>query len=107
MLLRDSEALQSLVSKECLAAGDYTDTLEHRLVQRIFGQPTEIPLVEISVESDILAGKILCGLIDTLPHGVDFLNCNDLHEEMPLSVSLITRARTYNTDRNAVVAPQI
>src|SRR6218665_1849052 len=69
------------------------------------GQPTEIPLVEISVESDKLSGKILCGLIDTLPHGVDFLIGNDLQEEMPLHVSIVTRARTYTTDRNAVVAP--
>jgi len=72
VLLRDSEALQSLVSKECLAAGDYTDTLEHRLVQGIFGQPTEIPLVDVVIEFDKFSGKILCGLIDTLPHRVYF-----------------------------------
>ena len=29
VLLRDSGALQSLVSKKCLAAGDYVDTLEY------------------------------------------------------------------------------
>ena len=37
VLLRDSGALQSLVSKECLNAGDYVDTLEHRLIQGVFG----------------------------------------------------------------------
>ena len=52
VLLHDSGALQSLVSKECLNAGDYVDTLEYRLIQGILGQPTEIPLVEVSVESD-------------------------------------------------------
>ena len=48
-LLRDSGALQSLVSKECLNAADYIDTLEHRLIPEILGQPTGIPLVEVSV----------------------------------------------------------
>jgi len=61
--------------------------------------------VEVSVESDKLSGKILCGLIENLPHGVDFLIGNDLQEEMPLHVSLVMRALTYNTDRNAVVSP--
>jgi len=105
VLLRDSGALQSLVSKECPNAGDYVDTLEHRLIRGILEQPTEIPLVEVSVESDKLSGKILCGLIENLPRGVDFLIGNDLQEEMPLHVSLVTRTRTFNTDRNAVVTP--
>ena len=105
VLLRDSGALQSLVSKECLDAGDYIDTLEYRLFQGILGQRTEIPLREISIESDKLSGKIFSGLVDTLPHGVDFIIGNDLQEELPLHVSLVTRARTYTRDRNAVVAP--
>ena len=87
-------ALQFLVSKE------------HKLIQEILRQSIEIPLGEISVESDNLSGQILCGLIYTLPHGVDFLIGNDLQEEMPLHVALFTKARTYNTDRNAVVYPQ-
>src|SRR6218665_1189015 len=66
VFLRDSGGLQSLVSKECLNAGDYIDTLDYRLIQRILGQPTEIPLVEVSVESDKLSGKIMCGLVATL-----------------------------------------
>ena len=53
-----------------------------------------------------MSGNILCDLIDNLPHGVDFLIGNDLQEEMPLRVSLVTRTRTYNTDRNAVMSPQ-
>src|SRR6218665_3873672 len=80
VLLRDSGALQSLVSKKCLAAGDYVDTLEYRLIQGILGQPTEVPLVEVRIESDKLSGKILCGLVDNLPHGIDFLIGNDLQE---------------------------
>src|SRR6218665_1151060 len=51
-----------------------------------------------------LSAIILCGLVENLPHGVDFLIGNDLQEELPLHVSLVTRARTYTTDRNAVVA---
>ena len=106
VLLRDSRPLQSLVSKECHNAGDYVDTLGNRLIQGFSGQPTEISRVEVSVEFDKLSGNILCGLIDSLPHGADFRIGNDLQEEMPLHVSLVTRARTYNTDRNAVVKPQ-
>ena len=64
-LLRDSGALQSLVSKKCLAAGDYVDMLEYRLIQGILGQPTEVPLVEVRIESDKLSGTILCGLVET------------------------------------------
>src|SRR6218665_2848545 len=51
-----------------------------------------------------MSGKILCGLVENLPHGVYFLIGNYLQEELPLHVSLVTRARTYTTDRNAVVA---
>src|SRR6218665_908823 len=40
-----SQTLQSLVSKECLAAEDYVDTLEHRLIQKILRKPTETQLV--------------------------------------------------------------
>src|SRR6218665_3161747 len=101
VLLRDSGALQSLVSKKCLAAGDYVDTLEYRLIQGILGQPTEVPLVEVSIESDKLSGTILCGLVENLPHGIDFLIGHDLQEELPLS--LVMRARTYTTVRNAAV----
>src|SRR6218665_315379 len=50
-----------------------------------------------------LSGKSLCGLVENLLLGVDFLIENDLQEELPLHVSLVTRARTYTTDRNAVV----
>src|SRR6218665_3860980 len=61
--------------------------------------------MEVSVEYDKFSGKMLCGLIKYLPHGVDFLIGNDLQKEMPLHVSLVTRARIYTTDRNAVVTP--
>src|SRR6218665_1585730 len=41
--LRDSGSLETLVSKQCFSEGDYIDTSEHRLIQGIFGIPTEIP----------------------------------------------------------------
>src|SRR6218665_2282758 len=104
VLLRDCGALQSFVSKKCLDARDYVDTLEYRLIQGILGQPNEVPLVEAMFESDKLSGQILCGLVDTFPHGIDFLIGNDLQEQLHLHVSLVTRARKYSTDRNAVVA---
>src|SRR6218665_1774825 len=75
--------------KKCLDAGDYLDTLELRLIQGILGQPTDVPLVEVRIESDKLSGIILCGLVDNLPHGIDFLIGNGLQEELPLHVSLV------------------
>src|SRR6218665_3155709 len=61
---RDSGSLQTLASKQCFSEGNYVDTSEHRLIQGIFGIPTEIPLVEIDFQNDRLQGKILCGLVD-------------------------------------------
>ena len=100
MFLRNSGALQFFVSKECLTAGDYNDMLE----QGIFGQPTEIPLVEVNAESDKLSGNIFCGLIDKLPDGLDFLI--GIKEVMPLHVSVVMRARTDTSKRNSVVTSQ-
>ena len=58
--------------------------------------------MEVSVESEKLSGKIRCGLIENLAHGVDFLIGNDLQEEMPLHLSSVMTARTYNTDGSEV-----
>ena len=90
--LRDSGSLQTLASRQCFSEDDYVDTSENRLIQGIFGIPTEIPLVEIDFQNEKLQGKILCGLVDSLPYGVDLLVGNDLEGIMPLTVTVVTRA---------------
>src|SRR6218665_44985 len=103
--LRDSSSLQTLASRETLSGQDYVDTAEHRLIQDIFGIPTEIPLVEIDFQNDKVQGKILCGLVDSLSDGVDILVDNDLPGIMPFTVSVVTLAGTDTTNIQNVVRP--
>ena len=103
VFLRDSGAMQSLISKEYLQKGDYSDMRENRLIQGILGGPTEIPLVEINLENDRVKGKFLCGMVDSLPNGVDILIGNDLQQIMPLQVCVVTRSGTDTTNNHAVV----
>jgi len=103
VFLRDSGAMQSLISKEYLQKGDYSDICENRLIQGVLGGPTEIPLVEINLENDRVKGKFLCGMVDSLPNGVDLLIGNDLQQIMPLQICVVTRSGTDTTNNNAVV----
>ena len=103
VFLRDSGAMQSLISKEYLQKGDYSDMCENRLIQGVLGGPTEIPLVEINLENDRVNGKFLCGMVDSLPNGVDLLVGNDLQQIMPLQICVVTRSGTNTTNNNAVV----
>lgn len=68
--------------------------------------PTEIPLVEIDFQNDKQQGKILCGLVDSLPYGVDNLVGNDLEGIMPLTVSVASRAGTNTSNTKNVVRPE-
>ena len=68
-LLRDTGAMQSLVSRKRFQPFEYVDTSENRLTKGVLGQAAAVPLVEISVRSDQGDGTILCGLINELPQG--------------------------------------
>lgn len=92
--LRDSGALQSLVSKARVKSSEYRDTGESRLVKGIGGLTLEIPLVEIKVDCEFTKGTVLCGLIEELPRGIDVLVGNDLVlDREPLNIGVITRAQ--------------
>src|SRR5688572_240815 len=93
VLLRDSGSLQTLVSRERVGIDEFTDTKENRLIQGVVGDPIEIPLVEINLDSERVKGKVLCGLIDKLPEGVDVLVGNDLADMGPIDISVVTRAQ--------------
>jgi len=62
-------------------------------------------LVEIDFQNDKLQGKILCGLVHSLPYGVELLVGNDLEGIMPLTVTVVTRAGTDTSNTQNVVRP--
>lgn len=92
-LLRDTGALQSLVSKHTLLNDDYVHTGEFRLVRGISGKIVKVPLVELTIKSKPVSDAILCGLVDDLPSGIDGLLGNDLCPGES-SVLAVTRAQT-------------
>jgi len=103
-VLRDTAALQSLIRRSSIPPSFCVDTGEVRLLKGISANPVEVPLVEIHLETEFLNEKILCGLIDDLPTGVDFLLGNDLwFQAHPLpDVSfdaVVTRAQTTAATR--------
>lgn len=51
------------------------------------GRPSEIPLVEIDLENDLIRRRFLCGLVDNLPQDVDILIGNDLPPVLPLQTA--------------------
>jgi transposase InsO family protein len=94
VLLRDTGALQSLVSKQTFAANDYIDTGEHRLIKAITGEILKVPLVKIRLKSKLVNAEVLCGLMRELPSGIDALIGNDLCPNDPVSLLAVTRAQT-------------
>ena len=77
-LLRDTGALQSLVSSLSVSPVDVEDTGERRQIRSICGEVQSVPLVRVELHSTLCSGTLLCGLIDTLPQGIDVLVGNDL-----------------------------
>ena len=77
-ILRDSGELCSLFLKSAASPNFVKDTGEIRLIQGVSGNIIKVPLVEIKLETSLFSETVLCGLIDSLPDGVDFLLGNDL-----------------------------
>ena len=77
-ILRDTAALQSLLSKSCLPPDIFVHTDEVCWIRGISGNIMEIPVVEVWLQSDLCDHLVRVGLVDTLPDGVDFLLGNDL-----------------------------
>lgn len=77
-ILRDTGALQSLLKRSSVPAELIGVTGDVRWIRGDGSSPIEVPLVEINFSSEVLDGPVLCGLIDHLPDGVDFLLDNDL-----------------------------
>ena len=77
-ILRDTAALQSLLSKSCLPPDNFVHADEVCWIRGISGNIMEIPVVEVWLQSDLCDHLVRVGLVDTLPDGVDFLLGNDL-----------------------------
>lgn len=93
--LRDTGALQSLVCSQTIPESDYSFTGEHRLIKGITGEIVSVPLVSITIKGKLRSGTFLCGLVPTLPVGVDLLIGNDLCPNVPpVDVGVVTRSQT-------------
>lgn len=82
--------MQSLLSRERFQPSENVDMCENRLIKGLLCQAIEVPLVEISVQSDQGDGTFLCGLIDTLSHGVHVLIGSDREDLVPIHDGVVT-----------------
>jgi len=88
--LRDTEALQSLVSQQ------------FRLIRGVTSETVSVPLVRVTLQSSLCSGSFLCGLATSLPSGIDMLLGNDLCPSVPADdVAVVTRSQTAVLRREA------
>jgi len=93
-VLRDTGALQSLVSSQWLTDSDYHPTEEVRLIRGITGDIISVPLIEVTLKSALCSGTYLCGLVPTLPPGIAILVGNDMCPDPSVAdVNVVTRAQ--------------
>ena len=78
-ILRDTAALQSLLSSRSVPLDALRQLDDVRWIRGISGNMMEIPLVEVWLESDFCNETVQVCLVDTIPDGVDFLFGNDLY----------------------------
>ena len=69
-ILRDTGALQSLVSSLIVNEHELSFTGEKRLIRGVTGDVIAVPLVEVTIDSSLCSGTYLCGLVSTLPDGI-------------------------------------
>ena len=75
--LRDTRAMQNLI-KENPDSIDFTHTNECRVLKGVTGDTMTVPLVEVHLRTDFIDEPVLCGLVQDLPEGIDFLIGNDI-----------------------------
>jgi len=66
-VLRDSDSLQSLISRDKLSSHDYVDTGESLLIKGVTGDVVRVPLVEVDLQSKFGTGKYLFALVQRGP----------------------------------------
>jgi len=75
--LRDTDAMQSLL-KDTHNSEDYVITNKTTLLKGITTQTQRVPLVQVHLRTDFINETVLCGLVNELPNGIDFLIGNDI-----------------------------
>lgn len=121
-VLRDTGALQSVVKSSVVSEVDHVQTGQVRLLKGITREIIEVPLVEIHLRLNKFDEMILCGVVEELPEGVDFLLGNDipsLSEQvgqqvslpigglpaLPLTQTVITRAQAAAVQQHTAAQP--
>jgi len=100
--LRDTGALQSLVSQQSVSDCDYESAGEFRLIRGVTGETVSVPLVRVTLQNSLCSGSFLCGLATSLPSGIDMLIGNDLCPGVPaVGVAVVTRSQTAALRREA------
>ena len=93
--LRDTGALQSLLSEQSVSDCDYESTGEFRMIRGVTGETVSVPLVRVTLQSSLCSGDVLCGLATSLPSGIDMLIGNDLCPSLSaVDVAVVTRSQT-------------
>jgi len=93
--LRDTSALQSLLSEQSVTDCDYESTGEFRMIRGVTGETVSVPLVRVTLQSSLCSGYVLCGLATSLPSGIDMLIGNDLCPSLSaVDVVVVTRSQT-------------
>ena len=93
--LRDTGALQPLMSQQSLTDCDYESTGEFHLICGVTGETVSVRLVRVTLQSNLCSGSFLCGLATSLPSGIDMLLRNDLRPGVPaVDVAVVTRFHT-------------
>ena len=81
-ILRDTGATQSLMVKNDMPRESETATGERVIIQGVGGNVVSVPLHQISLDSEIVCGTVIVGVVDSLPmQGISMLLGNDLAGE--------------------------
>jgi len=106
--LRDTGALQSLVSKQTVPDCDYESTGKFRLIRSVMGETVTVPLVRVTLQSSLCSGSFLCGLATSLPSGIDVLLGNDLCPSLPtVDVAVVSCSQSAVTYKEAKLQPSL
>jgi len=106
--LRDTGALQSLVSKQTVPDCDYESTGKFRLIRSVMGETVSVPLVRVTLHSSLCSDSFLCGLATSLPSGIEVLLGNNLCPSLPaVDVAVVSRFQSAVMHREAELQPSL
>ena len=81
-ILRDTGATQSLMVRDDMPRESETAKGERVILQGVGGNVVSVPLHQISLDSEIVCGTVIVGVVDSLPmQGISMLLGNDLAGE--------------------------